>query len=264
MRRVSFDPVVDAYDRARPGYPEALFDTLEAATRPLTGAEVLEGGAGTGLATEALVARGARVVAFDVGERMLQRITRRAAAALVVADGNALPFGEACADLLCFAQAWHWLDLDGHAQNEAARVLRPGGWWAGWWSHPRADGDDWFDRYQSRLEEACDGYDRAQRDIDWGHTLLEGERFEPARKDVVAWTRRVDLETWLVDEQSKSYISALDAGDRNALLDELRKVLRRRFPTGELAVPYETWLWTARVRGSDARTRGWSTVADGQ
>ena len=46
MRRASFDPVVDAYDQARPGYPEALFETLEAATRPLPGAEVLEGGAG--------------------------------------------------------------------------------------------------------------------------------------------------------------------------------------------------------------------------
>jgi SAM-dependent methyltransferase len=257
--------MVDAYDQARPGYPEALFDALAVATRPLAGAVVLEGGAGTGLATAALTGRGARVVAFDVGERMLQRTARRApAAALVVADGNALPFAAACADLLCFAQAWHWLDLDGHAQDEAARVLRPGGWWAGWWSHPRADGEDWFDRYQSRLEEACSGYGRAQRDVDWGHTLLEDERFEPARKDVVAWTRRVDVATWLVDEQSKSYVAALDAADRDALLRELREVLRRRFPTGELAVPYETWLWTARLRDTAARTRGSSTVAGGQ
>jgi hypothetical protein len=74
---------------------------------------------------------------------------------------------------------------------------------------------------------------------------------------------RVDLATWLVDEQSKSYISALDASDRTALLDDLEVVLRRRFPTGELAVPYETWLWTARMRDTDARGE-WSTVAGRQ
>lgn len=256
-RRVSFDPVADAYDRARPGYPDAVFDALEAATRPLSGTEVLEGGTGTGLATAALAARGAAVVGFDVGERMLRRATTRApTAALVVADGNAPPFADGCADLLCFAQSWHWLDLGGRAQRAAARVLRPGGWWAGWWNHPRADGHDWFERYQSLLEASCPGYDRSHRDTDWGRTLLEGGHFEPARRTVVAWTRRTDLNTWLLDERSKSYVSALGGDDRQRLLDGIAEVLRRAFPTGELTVPYETWLWTARARGPRQQAPG--------
>ena len=67
----SFDSVADAYDRARPEYPHGVFDALE----PLAGRRVLEGGAGTGIATRALLRRGASVVPFDVGVEMLRRAT---------------------------------------------------------------------------------------------------------------------------------------------------------------------------------------------
>ena len=65
----SFDHVVDPYDRARPGYPPGVFDELE----PLEGRRVLDAGAGTGIATRALAARGAEVVALDVGVQLLTR-----------------------------------------------------------------------------------------------------------------------------------------------------------------------------------------------
>ena len=45
---------------------------------------------------------------------------------------------------LCFGQSWHWVNQKLGA-NEAARVLRSGGWWAAWWNHPWADSEDWFD-----------------------------------------------------------------------------------------------------------------------
>lgn len=41
----SFDSVVDAYDAARPTYPEGVYDALG----PLGGLRVVEGGAGTGM-----------------------------------------------------------------------------------------------------------------------------------------------------------------------------------------------------------------------
>jgi hypothetical protein len=37
-----------------------------------------------------------------------------------------MPFRDACTDLLCFAQSWHWLAPDRRA-SEAARVLRQAG-----------------------------------------------------------------------------------------------------------------------------------------
>jgi SAM-dependent methyltransferase len=246
---VSFDAWVDAYDRARPTYPAELYDTLERCTRPLAAARIIEGGAGTGLATAALLERGAEVFAVDVGRQMLVRLARRAPRARrVVADGNRLPFADAVADLVCFAQSWHWLDLSGPAQREAARVLAPAGWWAGWWSHPRGDGLAWFDAYQDELEATCPGYERTQRDVDWGATLTTGGHFAPAALSTVAWRRQLPIEEWLIDERSKSYIGALGDRERDGLLDRLERILRREFTESQVTCSYATWLWIAQRR----------------
>ena len=57
----SFESVADEYDTGRPGYPDGVFDALG----PVAGLATLDVGAGTGIATRALIARGARVVAGD-------------------------------------------------------------------------------------------------------------------------------------------------------------------------------------------------------
>jgi SAM-dependent methyltransferase len=208
---------------------------------------VLEGGAGTGLATRALVALGAHVVGFDLSAPMLEHASRNAAGAYtVLADGNHLPFADGCADLCCFAQSWHWLDpLD--AVPEVARVLRADGAWAAWWSHPRADGTAWFDQYQRLLEHST-SYDRRQRDIDWSRDVAASRRFGPPRRIDVAWRREVALDVWMRDERSKSYIGLLEPHARDALLTSLEAHLRLAFPGGTLTVPYETWLWIAKCR----------------
>ncbi|MCO6716804.1 class I SAM-dependent methyltransferase, partial [Streptomyces sp. CHB19.2] len=57
---------------------------------------------------------------------------------LVRGDGNALPLAGHCADLLTYAQAWHWTD-PALAVPEALRVLRPGGALALWWNTSALD-----------------------------------------------------------------------------------------------------------------------------
>ncbi|MFC7718341.1 class I SAM-dependent methyltransferase [Nonomuraea recticatena] len=74
-----FDRVADAYDAGRPGYPDELFRALsEVSGVPLAGATVVDVGAGTGISSRALRARGARVVAVDPGREMLARLVARA------------------------------------------------------------------------------------------------------------------------------------------------------------------------------------------
>jgi SAM-dependent methyltransferase len=90
-------------------------------TGPLAGKLVLEGGAGTGIATRQLAGRGARTVAFDIAEQMLRRAHARGRGPrFLLADGNAMPLRDHCADLTCFAQSWHWFD-----QDRAAREVEP-------------------------------------------------------------------------------------------------------------------------------------------
>jgi SAM-dependent methyltransferase len=236
----SFDSVVREYEAGRPGYPEAVYDALE----PLVGAFVLEGGAGTGIATRDLIRRGAKVVPFDVGSKVLGRaVLMTPALRAVVADGASLPFRDSCADVLCFAQSWHWLDRDRRC-DEGARVLRSGGRWAAWWSHARADGQRWFDAYWDAVE-AASAARRDQRDTDWGEELRRSCRFNVGERTTFAWVRTVPIEKWLIDERSKSYIASLPEPKRTSLLKTMERLSRERFPEGKMSIPYETWLWVA-------------------
>ncbi|GFE15966.1 hypothetical protein Sgleb_40130 [Streptomyces glebosus] len=98
---------------ARPGYPPALFDAIEElAGQPLAGARVLDVGAGTGIATQLLAERGARVTAVEPGAAMAAELhAADPAVPLARALGDALPFSaDAGFDLVGYAQAWHWTD----------------------------------------------------------------------------------------------------------------------------------------------------------
>lgn len=238
---VSFDHVADEYAAGRPDYPAGVFDALE----PLAGKVVLEGGAGTGIATRALIARGASVVPFDIGRLMLRKAVGSSADITpVLGDGARLPFVDDCADLVCFAQSWHWLDAGRRAQ-EMARVLSDRGRWAAWWSHARGDGERWFDEYWDRLEQAAAGVGRDRRDFDWGTDLDESGLFDVGERLTFAWTRVVTIERWLLDDRSRSFVSALEPARRDELIVGIHALLDRHFPGGRVVVPYETWMWIA-------------------
>lgn len=236
-RRTAFSTVADEYDRGRPGYPDAVFDALG----PLAGRRVADVGAGTGIATRALLARGAQVVAVDPSESMLDRaIGRSPGLVAIIADGARLPLSGASVDLVTFGQSWHWLDPDRRC-DEVHRVLRPGGRWAAWWTHAR--GAAWIEAYWDLVESACPGVLRTQRDTDWGADVHASGRFAVGDRATVAWSRSMSVEHQLIDNASHSYIAALPPPDRDHLLAELRVVYEAAFPDGEMIVPVETWLW---------------------
>lgn len=235
----AFDRVADEYDRTRPQHPTALYDLLG----DLAGRRVVDGGAGTGIATRALAARGAHVVAVDLGPEMLRRASAIDGASAVHADAAVLPIADDCVDLLCFAQAWHWIAQPA-GSAEAARVLVDRGRWAAWWSQPAADGAPWFDGMWDVLEAAFPGVERDQRDRDWGATL-DDPSFEPAARDVVTWTRTVTHADWLAELATTSYVSSADAALRDAVLGNVAELLDRHAPADPLEVPYVTTLWTA-------------------
>jgi SAM-dependent methyltransferase len=245
-----FDHLADDYDVARPSYPDGIYRALEEAAGPLTGKLVLDGGAGTGIASRQLAGRGARTVALDIGELMLRRAQARSPrSCFLLADGNVIPLRDASVDLACFAQSWHWFDHD-RAARELARVLRPGGFWAAWWNHEAGDGEEWFDAYQGEMESACAGYVRpARRETapGWADELVTGTgRFEPATATVVPWTWTLDLGRWLTYERSKSYVGDLPPADREALLSRIAGIVAARFPDGLMSVPYVTTLRLAQ------------------
>jgi SAM-dependent methyltransferase len=91
------------------------------------GLRVVDVGAGTGKLTRVLAAAGHVVTAVDPDAGMLSEL-RRAVPGVTTREGTgeAMPVGDACADAVTVAQAWHWMDHPA-AAAEFARVLRPAG-----------------------------------------------------------------------------------------------------------------------------------------
>jgi SAM-dependent methyltransferase len=252
ISRSVFDSAAGEYDAARPAYPDAVFAELADRTGALTGLLTLDCGAGTGIASRQLAARGARVVSLDIGERMLAMAkARNPQSACVLADGNRMPTRPAVADLVTFAQSWHWFDQR-LAAAEIARVLKPGGHWAAWWNQVHARGESWFAEYEELVTASCPGY-RSQRlrgehlAPDWADDKVAARgRMDPAGTVVVPWTRRVSAADWITGERSKSYFIELDPVVRESVLGQLAKIIAGQFPDGQMTVPYTTTLVLAR------------------
>lgn len=240
-----FDQVAYAYDAGRPAYPDTLYDAVEKLSGlRLPGAVVLDVGAGTGISTRGLLARGARVVAIERGARMLAALRARSPhVAAVRGDGNALPLRDRVADVVAYAQAWHWTDAE-RSLSEAWRVLRGGGALAVWWNIPDGEAASWVRDHQRRLAAWCpdfDYYRGAHLDADaaarWGFDVRSTE---------IRWSRTVPLEVFLTELRSKSYVDALGAAGVEAFVASEREELPVRSPSDVLEEPYVVPLAVAR------------------
>lgn len=118
----SFGPVADAYDRARPSYPDEAVAWLTGGGRSM----VLELGAGTGKLTEVLHRAGHEVLAVEPLAEMLQVLGARVPVEHVVATAEQIPVRSRSIDVVVCGQSFHWFDHS-RAMAEIARVLRPGG-----------------------------------------------------------------------------------------------------------------------------------------
>jgi ubiquinone/menaquinone biosynthesis C-methylase UbiE len=129
-QRFVFNQVADLYDRARVGYPEALFDDLMTAAALSPGDAMLEIGSGTGKATEDFARRGLDIVALEPGGEMIVLARRRLAAfsnvRFLQTTLEAWPVEPGRFKLIAAAQSWHWLASELRF-TKAFEALAPGG-----------------------------------------------------------------------------------------------------------------------------------------
>ena len=244
LRAHSFNAAAAQYAANRPSYPPALLDTVEElAGRPLSGARVVDVGAGTGIATALLRARGADVLAVEPGEGMAAEFRRSLPDVPVVrGNGNALPVADAHADLLTYAQAWHWTD-PARAVPEALRVLRPGGTLALWWNTDALD-VPWTAEAAARTERRF-GLNVSAEKRDVNARVADPSGRLAFTRRTIRWSRRVPLDTHLANIGSHSALLVAPAERRDAFLEEERGHLLKVFPDGVVEETYDVLLLVA-------------------
>jgi SAM-dependent methyltransferase len=215
----TFGSVADLYERSRPGYAPAAVDWL----LPPTARRVLDLAAGTGKLTAALVDRGLDVVAVEPAPEMLAQLVARLStvdARAGSAEQTGLPDNDV--DAVLIAAALHWFERPA-ADHEIARVLRPGGT-VGVFVNQRDTSWPWM-RDLNQLLTAWIG-DRP-RPL---HTT-DAARFDPAlftapERAEFPNPRVVDADGLADMVATRSYVIALPASERSALLDEVRQLAR--------------------------------------
>ncbi|MET7852082.1 methyltransferase domain-containing protein [Streptomyces avermitilis] len=247
-RAHSFNAVAAQYAANRPSYPPALLDAIEElAGRPLAGSRTVDVGAGTGIATALLTARGAEVIAVEPGDGMAAQFRRTLPGVpLLRGDGNALPLADASADFLTYAQAWHWTD-PARSVPEAMRVLRPGGALALWWNTDAAD-VPWIEEQSERVRRYFGGEHATKQGRDGTHcdAAFGGAVLRPDHTHrVVRWSRTVPVDTHLANIGSHSIFLLLGEEGTNTFLAEERGHLLATFPDGLVEEVYDVVLIVA-------------------
>jgi SAM-dependent methyltransferase len=231
-----------------------LFERLQAYAGDLSGRAIFEVGAGTGIASRALRARGpGRFTLIEPDAVLAGRLANEGFEALCAPfETAALP--RHAYDAGVAASSIHWVDPV-HAHKRAHALLRAGGTWAIWWNvyRERGIGDVFADTLLPRLagfamppSEAADHHYSLDEAVHRAALVEAG--FETIEHHVWRRERLLSATEMTALYASFSFVRALPDAERAALLDMIAGLVDRDFG-GRAPNVVLTPLYLARALG---------------
>jgi len=259
--RLTFDSAADRYDRARPDYPDELFDELVRLAGLRRGAQLLEVGCGTGKATAALARRGFAVTCVELGPQLAEQARANLAGfedvqVVQSAFETWEPPAAMFYDLVFAATAWHWID-PAIRYRKAWALLRPRGHFAFWAATHVLPygGDPFFAEIQEIYDEIGEGLPpdfvciRPGEMFDERAEIEETELFEDVQVRQFDWEISYDADGYIGLLDTFSGHIAMEGWQRDRLYSEIRRRLASR-PDGRLRRHWGAALHVARRRDS--------------
>lgn len=233
----SFGAAAEEYERGRPSYPPEAVAWLV----PEDARVVVDVGAGTGKLTRALTAPGREVIAVEPSAGMREQFGRVLPdVEMLMGTAEAIPLPDATADVVVFAQAWHWAD-PARAIPEAARVLRPGGLLSLVWNIRDAS-VPWVAALDRILRER----ETARIHERTPHTC---EPFGALERREFRWSQPATPEEILAMVASRSHVITMAPIARQELLDSVWTLVEAERPT---EIPYVAECYRAAVERFDS------------
>jgi SAM-dependent methyltransferase len=247
------------YAEARPEYPQRIYEMLCEYGAISATAKVFEIGAGTGQATAPLLALGCTVAAIEPDARLaatLRDRLRHHGSSLTIMqssfEDSLLP--SAGFDLGVAAMAFHWLQPDS-ALAEVFRLLRPGGWWAMWWTVFGDPADPFQRRTQALFQplslspsHAAGSNRPFALDKDARMAELQAAGFKDATYEEIRWTPTLTTRQVVALTATFSPVARLPEAERCRFLSEIERIAEDEFD-GQVRRNFVTAIYLARKPG---------------
>jgi SAM-dependent methyltransferase len=261
--RNTFGAAAASYQKARPEYPQNLFDDLVKAAGLRRGAELLEVGCATGKATFPLARLGFRITCVELSPALADEARRYVpefsdveieTGSFEIWESETRKF-----ELVFAANSWHWIDPS-LRYRKAWEVLRPHGHVAIWGaSHVFPEGGDpFFFEIQSIYDEigaglpapgpvsqAGDRYPRPGDLPDLTAEIEESGLFETVSVNHYDWEQIYSADAYIALLSTFSSHIAMEPWQTDRLFSEIRRRLKER-PDGNLRRHWGTVLHVAR------------------
>lgn len=240
QRKVWYSPVVEAYDRARPRYPEALIQRVIEVAQLSPESRILEVGCGSGVATVDFARLGYEIDAVEPNLEFC-RLARQNCAAYPQVNIIPQTFEEWQVEsgkyqIVLAANAWHWIASD-IKYVKASEALQKNGALVLLWNmslEPSREVhralDEVYQQIAPSISPQYEGKD-TQEEILQGLGKLIGDSglFEAPVTETIACDRVYEVDRYLELLSSYSQYIALDAPTREALFSGLRSAIDQQF-----------------------------------